>query len=171
MQVNLLIGLRSMRCDAGLHQRSSVVSNGPSPMAFETALANFANSGIAMPDFWGDGQESLGNASELDFERPNLHVPSIADVSTAKAQQSESSKLLWEWRIEGEPPRQAGVGVSTSAEGSAATINCKQMHAMNRMMISQHAASVCDTGCHSAYRDTDCMGLAFDWACGQKERA
>ena len=77
-----------MRCphDAGLHIRSNTAASASGPLAIEAALANFANSGISMPELFGDGEESLGG--ELD------HIDSVIEPSPSKMEPGAAAEKL-----------------------------------------------------------------------------
>jgi hypothetical protein len=62
-------------------------------VSFETALANFAHSGISVPEFWGDGDNSLGHGSELDVGNP---IWNVTDARSVKQQKPATPIITWE---------------------------------------------------------------------------
>lgn len=78
--------------DADLHLRGSVMASPPGPMAFEAALANFANSGLGVPESLVDGDALLGGPSELDFDS-SFQAPKAAEKGMAAGQQAAKPTL------------------------------------------------------------------------------
>lgn len=67
--------------DTGVHLRTNTAASASGPLAFEAALANFANSGISMPELLGDGEESL--SGELDHIENSMQPDKLESGAAA----------------------------------------------------------------------------------------